>query len=149
MNVLFVCSGNTCRSPMAEAILLKMAGAGRVPRDIRADSCGTMCCPGEEMTEYAKRALEEEFGVKLEGHQSKPFSPLLAGQADLILCMEPHHVMQVLQLAPQCIQKTHTLRGFAYGEEDQGIADPYGGNLKEYRACAQEIYDALCAGFER
>src|SRR5690606_34539960 len=95
-NLLFVCSGNTCRSPMAEAIardLLRRRGWAHVD----ARSAGTSTVPGVAATEDAV-AVAREYGLDLEQHASQPLTPELIEWADLILTMGTSHASVVAEL---------------------------------------------------
>ena len=93
MHILFVCSGNICRSPAAEALFL--LHAQRKGLNHSAGSCGTLRISGEPAAPFSVRALEER-GFDLSTHRSRAMSYFLLREADLIVCMEGHHRDAVL-----------------------------------------------------
>lgn len=135
MNILFVCTGNTCRSAMAAAIMNKIAVDNDL--DIRIESAGIFAEEGQRASENAVKALEK-YGIDLKDHRAKPLTEDLINSADVILVMTQAH-KQILE--PLASGKTYTL--LEYISSDGDIYDPYGGDLEEYEKCAQEIYDAL------
>lgn len=141
--VMMVCSGNTCRSPMAQVML--QAEADKAGMDVLADSCGLGAFAGERATEYAAEAVEDR-GLSLKEHRSKPFSPEMARASDLFLTMTAGHKAMLLSFCPDLSGKVFTLKEFAaQGEklEDADIHDPYGGSSTRYGECADEIETAV------
>ncbi|MBY6272092.1 MAG: low molecular weight protein arginine phosphatase [Caldibacillus debilis] len=123
--VLFVCTGNTCRSPMAEAILNHMGVEG-----IEARSAGIFAVPGMEISENAREVLKEndmEFA-----HVSKPLTEREIEWADLILAMTKAHKAELMRKYPHAKEKIYTIKEYATGEEGD-VPDPYGGPLETYR----------------
>lgn len=135
MNILFVCTGNTCRSPMAAGIMNQIAMARNL--DVRIESAGIFAQEGEPASTEAILAVKK-YGVDLLGHHAQPINTELIEKSDLILTMTAAHKMVFDQTAPE---KTFTLCEFAGVEGD--IADPFGGDVEEYEACAEQIYSAL------
>lgn len=135
MNILFVCTGNTCRSPMAAAIMNKIAVENDL--DVRIESAGIFASDGEKASENAVKALAG-YGIDLTGHRSKPVTEDLIKQCDLILTMTEGHRQILLPLAGD---KVHVLNEYAGASGE--IPDPYGGDLEEYEETAREIYDVL------
>lgn len=121
MNILFVCTGNTCRSPMAEGYLnsLKIDGVKAISRGLAA-GC-------EKISENSLKAMQE-IGIDMAEHISKPLTPEDILWADKIYCMSEFHKAAILPFAPD---KTELL--------GQGIPDPFGGDLEEYLACRDSI----------
>ena len=126
MNILFLCTGNTCRSPMA-AGLFAMRRA-----DMVISSAGIAAWPGSPATANAIAAAGE-LGADLAGHRSMQATPELLEQADFVVCMAAGHARQIADFVPE--EKIRVLGG--------GIADPYGGDLETYRACVRQIDEAL------
>lgn len=144
MNVLYVCTGNICRSPMAEGILNKLALDCGL--DIQAFSAGTSAWGGPA-TNHAVRAVEELYDVDISNHESQALTPNLAEGADIIICMESHHLRQAHRTAPG--KNVTTMKLFAYNDKHGRIDDPYGGDYNIYRNCAQEIYQCIIDSLDK
>jgi protein-tyrosine-phosphatase len=137
--ILFICSGNTCRSPMAAAIArteiasrfgISLAEAGRAP--VQAVSAGTSAHVGDPMTDDAKLALRQ-LGFHPNGHRAQQLTAVLANQADKILCMTESQRIAVTILSPTLADKA--LRLDPRGD----IEDPSGKEPAVYIKCAQHI----------
>ena len=141
MNILFVCTGNTCRSAMAAAIMNKIAVENDL--DVRIESAGIFAEIGQKASENAIKALEK-YDIDLKEHLTKPVTDELIEKSDIILAMTEGHKMLLSSMAEN---KVYTLLEFSGSIGD--ISDPYGGDLEEYEDCAHEIYDALVDAAEK
>jgi len=130
--ILFVCTGNTCRSPLAAAMFNKLAPSG-----YRADSCGLYASNGEIATK-GSRAAAKHYGVSIDTHIAKNISDRLVRAADAIYCLTAQHAAVLGSDYPNCKDKIFTL-----AEKD--IADPFGKDDDTYLACAEEIFNAVQA----
>ena len=135
MNILFVCTGNTCRSPMAAALFNKIATEQNL--DVRIESAGLFAMEGEGASAEAVIAMKK-YDIDLLSHHAQVINSELLEKSDLILTMTAAHKMV---LAPSAPDKTYTLCEYAETEDD--IDDPFGGDVEEYEECADEIYKAL------
>ncbi|MGN0162214.1 MAG: low molecular weight protein arginine phosphatase [Candidatus Ornithomonoglobus sp.] len=135
MKILFVCTGNTCRSAMAAAMMNDIA----VKNDLNVliDSAGVFAGIGEKASDEAIQAMKKR-GIDLTGHRTKPLTDELINMADIILTMTKAHKQLILNYAPD---KIKTL--LEYAGDDGDISDPFGGDLEEYEETAAQIYDAL------
>ena len=133
MNITFVCTGNTCRSPMAEGIFKKIVEARNI-NDIQCRSCGLSAYSGDCASPNAVEAVKK-YGVNIENHRSSVLTQYLALETDLFVCMTEAHA-QALKNALYMYNKKITVLG-------GGIPDPYGGNLEVYENCADEIHRNL------
>ena len=145
MNLLFVCSGNTCRSPLAEALARKIA-ARRGIEDLNVSSAGTNAWDNVPATDEAL-LVGMERDIDLTGHRARKLTPAIVSEADLIFVMTPGHLEQVKQLGGR--GKVHVIDEYASGTPNQGVADPYGGDLEAYRQTADVLERELEKLFDR
>ncbi|HMI54685.1 MAG TPA: low molecular weight protein arginine phosphatase [Gemmatimonadaceae bacterium] len=145
MNLLFVCSGNTCRSPMAEALARKIADRRGI-KDLNVSSAGTNAWDNVPATDEAL-LVGMERDVDLTGHRARMLTPEIVSEADLIFVMTPAHLEQVKQMGGR--GKVHVIDEYASGAANEGIADPYGGDLEAYRQTADTLEHELEKLFDR
>ena len=143
MLILLVCTGNTCRSPMAEALMRK-AIAERLRIALDDENSGVMvasagvsasagCAASPEAVEVMK-----QLGLDLSSHASQPLTDKLVQHADQIYTLTSVHRQAIVQRWPEAASRTANIR------PDQGdIDDPIGGGLDTYRRCAIQIEDAV------
>ncbi len=117
MNVLLVCTGNTCRSPMAAAILDSLGSS----QDVRVRSAGTGAVEGAPASAEAQHVVERH-GLSLAAHRSAPLAPALLEWADHVLVMESYHRRVVEHMG--AAEKVTLLS--EYGGDGQDVADPIG-----------------------
>lgn len=136
--VLFVCTGNTCRSPLAEAMARQFAAERGL--DIMVSSAGTNAWADAPASD-ASILVGLERQLDLSTHRARALTDDLVRGAALVLTMGAHHAARVLALGGE--GKTHLLAEYAAGAATGGgIADPFGGGLEAYRTMADEL-DAL------
>lgn len=146
MKVLFVCTGNTCRSPLAEGIARKIA-EDLLRGDVTFSSAGTHASEGAPATDEAL-LVGLERGVDLSSHRSRRLTRELLGEQDLVLVMSDSHLGHVKSMSPGT--PVEMLAGFGAGEgARRSIADPFGGDLSVYRGTADELERELKALLDR
>ncbi len=144
MRILFVCTGNTCRSPMAAGIARAVA-AERGLADVAVASAGAGANPlppGMPMPVIGASdgaiLVALEHGIDLGAHRAQPLTRQLVEQADLVLAMSERHLARAEELGGA--GKSFLLTDFAsHGERARGVADPFGGDLAAYRGTFAEL----------
>ncbi len=126
--VLFICTGNTCRSPMAQGLFNQYAHKKNL--DIQAESAGLAAMDGQFITPYASDVLLE-VGVDMSVHHAHQLTREDVDEATLIFGMTENHVTTLAAIFPQAMDKI-----LLFG---RGIDDPFGGDLELYRLCRDQI----------
>ncbi len=145
MNLLFVCSGNTCRSALAEGLARKIA-ARRGIADLNVSSAGTNAWDNSPATDEAL-LVGMERDIDLTVHRARKLTPAIVSEADLIFVMTPGHLEPVKHMGGR--GKAHVIDEYASGTANQGISDPYGGDLETYRQTADLLEQELEKLFDR
>jgi len=146
MRILFVCTGNTCRSPLAEAIARKVA-IERGHAEIETASAGTSAWEGAAASD-GSLLIALERHMDLSQHRAQQLSRALVESSDLVLAMGPHHLERILALGGE--GKAYLLTDYAsHGAEARAITDPIGGELSVYRATADELEQEIRRVFDR
>ena len=133
MKIIFACSGNTCRSPMAEAVFKKMLKDEGI-KDVEVESRGVVANVGADISENAKKALKSA-GIPFKKHTATQITTDDILNCDFVICMTERHRMRL-----GCLPKVFTL-GQMTGCGD--IVDPYGKDEETYKKCLKEIQAAL------
>lgn len=138
--ILLVCTGNTCRSPMAETLLRAQMGerfksyfGPGLPPPVVAISAGISACPGGSASPEAMAVMQSR-GLSLKDHQSRPLTQRLVKQADIVLTMTAAHRQTILSRWPEAASKT-----FLLSNNGRDVPDPYGGSTHVYATCSEEI----------
>ncbi len=141
--VLFVCTGNVCRSPMAEA-LFRRATRGR--GEFRALSAGLGAMNDQPPTPHSVAAMRE-LGMDISTQRSRAVTADLVRQADYIFGMTHSHVDTILLLYPQASEKTFLLREFdeTLNAYEKDISDPIGGSYEVYENCRHQIEQGVAS----
>lgn len=137
--VLFVCAGNTCRSPMAERLFLRASREAGL--SATASSAGTRAAYGMPLSGGAA-AVFAERGLRPVEHRARRVDKALLDAADAAYCMERAQRDELLARFPDARAKLFVLREAA-GLAPADVADPVGAGAAEYRACADSIEEAL------
>jgi RpiB/LacA/LacB family sugar-phosphate isomerase len=139
--ILFICTGNICRSPMAEGIF-RQAIQGR--GNYRVVSAGLGAMEGQPPSAHAVDAVKE-LGIDISNQRSRMLSPALVAQADYIFGMTHSHVDTVMLLYPQAAEKTFLLREFddTLDPFEKDISDPIGGSYDIYVNCRDQIEQGI------
>ena len=142
--LLFVCTGNTCRSPMAEALARKLL-ADRLhikeselqEKGYRVISAGTSAGYRGAAAEEAEQVVKK-FGADLSGHESRPVTVAMIEEADKVWVMTPRHRKTLVEWMPDHSGKIELL-----DPSGREVEDPIGGPIELYRTVAQQIHDSL------
>ncbi len=142
MKVMFICTGNICRSAMAHVMLEDRAR--KDSKDIEVYSCGVFADNGDKSTEEAIAVLKTEYDVDLAKHRATNIKDSKIQEMDIILCATASHKNNVLNMYPDLGKKIYTMKEYAeYPNIDWDIKDPWGCSYETYKKCAREINDCI------
>lgn len=137
--IVFICTGNTCRSPMAEGLFKAMDGENKT--GLKAVSAGVFTVDNLPASEYAITA-SGELGADISNHKSQVINDSIINDAKYIVCMTASHYDKILEKYPDVNDKLFTLM-------PADVDDPYGGTLDDYRKCASQIQKGISSIIER
>jgi len=138
VKIMFICTGNVCRSAMAHGLMEKKVKERNL-QDIEVYSCGVFADNGERAT-YEAQEVMEEYGVDLKNHRATNIVCSDIENMDLILCATVSHKMSVMQRYLDLKEKVYTMKEYTgCNEKDIDIKDPWGGGIEVYRFSAAEI----------
>jgi protein-tyrosine phosphatase len=144
--ITFVCTGNTCRSVMAEKIFERMA-RGTELENIESDSAGTAAMSHYRVFGDLKEVIEEN-GLSADGHVPKMISRFIIEESDLVVVMTESHRKNIMERFPGCDDKVFLLSEFA-GEGRKDVTDPIGRGIEVYRQTFNEIKEYMNKVIER
>ncbi len=141
--IMFICTGNICRSAMAEAMAKKMIEEQKKP--IQVYSCGVCAESGDYSPYEAIEIMKDEYGLDLKNHRATHIKNSNIEQMDYIFCATYSHKLTVVEMYPELENKVYTMKEFVSDGicHDYDIKDPWGYGEMVYRKCAQEIYEIV------
>ncbi len=145
--ILFVCTGNTCRSVMAQELFKKMLREQGI-ENVKVSSAGIAALPSYGISGLLEKVLKEA-GIEVSNHKPTQAAPQIVRDADLILVMERRHKETILEMAPEVKNRVFLLKEFANEEENLDIPDPIGQPEEVYRSRLQEIKGYLLKVLEK
>ena len=140
MLVCFVCTGNTCRSPMAAAVANAIAAEAKTGKRVRAWSAGLYAGEGDPISRHSVKALEQagvkpQTGMDYHDHRAHTITAEEAERADLLVGLTGAHCMELFMRFPQAAARITSM--------PMAISDPYGGDLATYERCLAEITEGV------
>lgn len=142
-NIVFVCTGNTCRSPMAKALFNTILETEGYENEFTCSSAGIYAFEGDSAPYEAIEAMKK-YGLDISKHYAQILNFDMIKDAYVVLTMTKNHKRMLLDVYPETADKVFTLKEYAgYDESDWDISDPFGYNEEIYEACAEEIETAL------
>lgn len=133
MRILFVCSGNTCRSPMAEGLAKEF-----FPREFEVFSAGINAYAGSPANDKAIEAMKEK-GIDISTHLAVLLDRDKLASADLVIAMTKDHKQYLLRVYPEYKEKIVLIGEYAGAGKGKDVPDPWGGSQEVYRRCAQDL----------
>jgi protein-tyrosine-phosphatase len=144
--ILFVCTANICRSPMAAAIMRDRIAKAGLESEVQVLSAGVWAEAGIRASSNATVVLRGR-GIDLAPHRSQPLTPALLREANIILVMEEAHRRSIFYMTPEVLAKVYLLSEMTGGHED--VVDPYGGTFEEYTGTADELTALIDMGLPK
>ncbi len=146
MKIMFICSGNICRSVMAHWLLAKKIKDSK-RNDIEVYSCGIYAMNGDLPTYEAKKIMKDEYGIDISSHRATNIYNSNIEEMDLILCATKSHKIAVINRYADLSEKVHTMKDYIGYERQyhdrRNIKDPWGYDMEEYRSCVAEIEECI------
>ena len=142
-HILILCTANICRSPMAEGLLRHALSAQPEPlKSLKVISAGVAARNGDRVSENSVVALKKT-GIDIAAHRSQQVSQEMLDSAVAVLCMTESHRSMIQMKADPVPKHLYLFREFLPANFDHEIGDPYGGPLKLYESCRDEMVEAI------